>query len=76
MTEDRTIAVSEARTGVYRFLSPMHDWRCPSCGVRLSVSDSSARWNGREWEHKCAGQHPQAGYTETYYHPPVYKGAR
>jgi hypothetical protein len=34
---------------------------CLRCGSD-SVFDSAWRWNGENWEHRCADLHPQVGY--------------
>ena len=36
--------------------------RCSSCNAPINKNDSSWRWNGICWEHKCPGNHPQVGH--------------
>lgn len=36
--------------------------RCSCCKRPYDFQDTSWRWNGVAWEHKCTGNHPQAGY--------------
>lgn len=35
---------------------------CGACRAKWTAIDPSWRWNGRAWEHKCPGLHPQAGH--------------
>lgn len=39
-------------------------WRCSACGAELpnAPGDSSWRWAGDRWEHKCPASDPQAGH--------------
>lgn len=40
-------------------------WRCPGCQETTTddwAADSSWRWNGEAWEHRCDGLHPQVGH--------------
>lgn len=40
-----------------------HAPRCTGCGVTLAVAaDGSWRFNGKGWEHRCPGLHPQVGH--------------
>jgi len=36
--------------------------RCSCCKARCEPRDPSWRFNGRDWEHQCPGNHPQCGY--------------
>ena len=36
--------------------------RCPNCDSVNQGVDSTWRWNGNQWEHRCKGVDPQAGY--------------
>ena len=33
------------------------------------TSDTSWRWNGDDWEHRCPGMHPQAGHMRADFIP-------
>lgn len=40
-------------------------WRCSGCGEALEatrLADTSWRWTGERYEHKCPGNHPQHGH--------------
>lgn len=36
---------------------------CPQCGSSNKATDNSSwRWNGEHWEHRCGGLDPQVGH--------------
>lgn len=44
-------------------LATMPEGGCPNCGSH-DVFDGTWRFNGENWEHRCADVHPQAGHWE------------
>jgi len=40
--------------------------RCSSCNAPINKNDSSWRWNGICWGHKCPDNPPQSGYFAAY----------
>lgn len=52
---------------------PNGTWKC-SCGAvkdQGMSADMSWRWNGVDWEHRCPGNHPQAGHMRAEFIPPT-----
>ena len=50
---------------------PNGTWKC-SCGAvkdQGMAADMSWRWNGADWEHRCPGNHPQAGHMQAEFIP-------
>lgn len=43
---------------------PQWKWQCSACNAELVVADSSWRWEGKKWAHKCPDAIPQAGHFE------------
>lgn len=57
-----TVEYYPCKPDVFKRTYELLDIYCNCCGSYLSGNDSSWRWNGSDWEHKCPCAHPQAGH--------------
>ena len=46
---------------------------CDQCAEECSYDNSSWRYNGLFWEHKCSHVHPQAGHCGVFIHQHIYE---
>ena len=54
-------------------------WRCSGCGEIMPepaiLRDTSWRWAGDKWQHRCESNHPQHGHEDACYFGPTEGGA-